>query len=87
MTRVQELEVRRFTQNIWTLLYCVDGKPTQEAEVCGPFLRTARILKRRGFVSLVPGSDRGFYGVRLTDAGREALISPRQTRPRTAHFP
>jgi hypothetical protein len=70
VTPAQELEMQRFTYTMWTLLrYAGKFHPT-EAEVFGPALRTARILERRGFLSVT-----GKYKVRLTEAGREALAS------------
>jgi hypothetical protein len=69
MTRCEELEMKRFTKQMWSLLRFAE---TQPAEVWGPSTRTARILKRRGFLDMARNDD-GEWGIHLTDAGREAL--------------
>jgi hypothetical protein len=39
---------------------------------CGPWMRSANILVRRGFIEIERRRD-GFHDVQLTEAGREAL--------------
>jgi hypothetical protein len=73
MTPVQKLEMRRFTHCMWTLIRYAGKMHPLDAELFGPVLRTARILERRGFLS-VTNKDK----VCLTAAGHEAWTILRQ---------
>jgi hypothetical protein len=50
MTPAQQMEVRRFTYSMWTMLEHARKMHPSEAEIGGPYMRTARILERRGFL-------------------------------------
>ena len=73
MTPAQQMEVRRFTYSMWTMLKHARKMHPSEAEIGGPYMRTARILERRGFLSVTGTPKR--YSARLTEAGQEALAS------------
>jgi hypothetical protein len=74
MTPEQTLELRRLTRNMWELLHHVDAHEPRGVDVLfGTWLRTARILARRGFLSEPQRQAGGFYSTHLTDAGREAV--------------
>jgi hypothetical protein len=77
MTRVQELELKRLTPKMWAVLEYVARMEPSVAPVAGMAIRSARILARRGFLSL-NRHDRG-HDASLTDAGREAVA--RRRRP------
>jgi hypothetical protein len=57
---------------MWSVLYVARRPPEEERWIGGPTLRSANILARRGFITMQrqPG---GWYSVRLTEAGAEAL--------------
>lgn len=75
MTPAQQKEMRRFTHSMWTLLrYAKKMHPSAQAQVFSTVLRTARVLERRGFVS-VGSVGHGVHAVRLTEAGHEALTT------------
>ena len=75
MTPSQQAETRRFTHQMWTLMWYAGRMHPSPAAVVGHVLRTARILERRGFLSVMPdGRD---YAVRLTEVGHEALAADR----------
>jgi hypothetical protein len=67
MTRAQEMEIRRFTPRMREMLHYA-GKAHPQEDDCGPFMRTTRLLVRRGFLTVG-----GARSIRLTEAGREAL--------------
>ena len=71
MTLAQEMEMRRLTPGMWFLLHYAGKMHPTGAEVFGGVLRSARILERRGFLTVV-GRPKA-RSVHLTDAGREAL--------------
>jgi len=71
MTPAQEMETRRLTRNMWFLLHYAGKMHPTDAEVFGGVMRSARILERRGFLTVVGKSKA--YSVRLTEAGLEAL--------------
>jgi hypothetical protein len=79
MTPAQQMEARRLTPNMWALLRYAHKMHPIAAGVYGPSLRSARILERRGFLSVTrdhngPHSD---CSVQLTKAGLEAMADPR----------
>jgi hypothetical protein len=77
-TGVEKRELKRVTPNMWTLLRYAERLDGQ-AEIGGPWVRTANILARRGFCTLRK-LELGWHAIALTDAGREALVThgPRQ---------
>jgi hypothetical protein len=77
MTRCQELEMRRVTKQMWALLRYAKQMDPQPADVSAPLLRTARILKQRGFLVVAPEGG-GYYAGRLTEAGHEAVARRRR---------
>lgn len=88
MTLAQVMEMRRLTPGMSELLHHIGEKI--EADVCAPYLRTARLLERRGFLAMIKRSTDGFTSFRLTEAGREALsgrVAAHGARHTTAHFP
>jgi hypothetical protein len=77
MTRAQEHAMRRFTLHTWALLGYVAGMHPLRTEIAYPWMETADILKRKGFLSISTyapnGCPRGCGSwVKLTDAGQEA---------------
>jgi hypothetical protein len=75
MTPCQRLEVKRFTELMWTLLRHAGRVHPRPIDVSGQALRVAKILKRRGFVT-VQAND-----MLLTDAGHEALAIKHRGQP------
>jgi hypothetical protein len=75
MTRAQEMETKRFTQSMWTMLRYAKKMHPFTAEVGGPFMRTATILERRGFLTMA--RKRKGCNIALTEAGHEALAGAR----------
>jgi hypothetical protein len=76
MKRFQELEMRRFTDNMWALLCYAGRMHPMEAEVFGNAMRSARILERRGFLAMT-----GKHKFQLTELGHEAIRNiPRRMR-------
>jgi hypothetical protein len=71
MTPAQEMEMRRLTSSMWALLRYAGKMHPSDAEVFGGFMRSARILERRGFLVVVGKSKA--RSVRLTEAGLEAV--------------
>jgi hypothetical protein len=49
MNRAQEEELKRFTPTMWALLRYT-AKHLPMAKIGGPWLRSARVLERRGFI-------------------------------------
>jgi hypothetical protein len=72
MTPTQQAEVLRFTENMRTMLRYSRKMHPMPAEVGGAMLQTARILERRGFVSITAKARSGWRLARLTEAGIEA---------------
>jgi hypothetical protein len=75
MTPAQQMEMRRFTANMRSLLDYAGKHHPHEVEIGGrSWMRTVRLMERRGFVTLIgPARDRGFHKIKLTAAGLEAL--------------
>jgi hypothetical protein len=74
MTPAQEAEMQRFTPNMWELLRYAEQHHPHEAEVgASSYMRALRIMERRGFIAVIGPADPGFYKVKLTQAGFEAL--------------
>jgi hypothetical protein len=93
MTRVQQLEVRRFTKNMWSMLRYAGEKhprPVYSADIPGArgtrgsWTPTANILASRGFLTLERShssrSPQAWDHARLTDAGLEAVNSRPEDR-------
>jgi hypothetical protein len=79
MTRVQQLEVRRFTKNMWSMLRSAGMTYPRPVDFCDIYSkRTANILQRRGFLTVE--YSRGYYHARLTDAGLEVISSRPEDR-------
>jgi hypothetical protein len=74
----------RFTTNTCTLLQYAQRMTPIAADVGGAWMRTARVLERRGFLTIVPSEltpgARKVHGVRLTPAGREAVAHPERAK-------
>jgi hypothetical protein len=75
MTPAQEVEVKRMSPTMWSIL--VGAEKAGGIEIGGPHTRSARFLERRHFVEMRQKRN-GWHTVKLTDAGREAV---HQTRP------
>jgi len=71
MTPSQKMEVRRLTWPMWCMLSYAQKMEPMGAAIGGSFMRTARILVRRGFLSIAREAKGG--RARLTEAGLEAL--------------
>jgi hypothetical protein len=72
MTPSQHRELRRLTANMWSLLRYAAARDGEPKEIGGPWMRTANILHRRGFVTLHKRGN-GWHSIELTPAGREAV--------------
>jgi len=66
MTPAQRTELKRLTRTMRGIL---QRAATGSGDVCHPFPHSARILERRGFVTIDRRQPDGFYAVRLTPAG------------------
>jgi len=85
MNRAQEEELKRFTPTMWALLRYT-AKHCPMAKIGGPWLRSARVLERRGFI-IVCRCVGGCYSMRLTPAGAEAMaLSSRDEAPAMSHI-
>ena len=77
MNNCQQLEMKRFTPNMWMLLHYARKMHPRPADIGGAWTRTARILERRGFLT-INVSGRPLRSISLTDAGREATTAARR---------
>ena len=75
-----EREVKRLTKHMFDMLMWAERGTFEPGEVevlRGHHIRTARILERRGLVTMKRGSrypdERSIYRVRLTQKGRAAI--------------
>ena len=75
MTLAQRNEMRRFTRGMWDVLYCADECPDAQL---GYWDRSAKLLAQCGFLIMRPAYDRGWYFLKLTDAGRDAVAYGRR---------
>ena len=83
--RAPEEQVKRFTPTMWALLRYT-AKHCPKAKIGGPWLRSARVLERRGFI-IVCRCVGGCYSMRLTPAGAEAIaLSSRDEAPAMSHI-
>jgi hypothetical protein len=80
MTPAQELEMRRFTASMWSLLrYAARMQP--HAAIGGSRLQTANLLQRHGFVIVMRARDYGGgHQLTLTSAGHEALAKAKGSK-------
>jgi hypothetical protein len=69
MTPTQKLELKRLTKHMWWILRYA----AENAEIGNGLHSPLYRLQKRGFIILYkrPG---GWFGIELTDAGREALM-------------
>jgi hypothetical protein len=58
---------------MWAVLRCARRHGESDPWLCGPMVRTANILARRGFLKIQRQPKR-FYSTQLTNAGTEALL-------------
>ena len=82
MSDLQTVLIRRMTTTMWELLrYAKDNGGAMD--VFGSALNTARILARRGFVTVGHRGVGGFHRVCLTKAGSDVLQVKRTSRMST----
>jgi hypothetical protein len=69
MTPAQQMEAKRLTRTMRELLTWAPGEIPG-----GSYIRSARILERRGFVTIRKAAG-GWHAIELTEAGREAVAA------------
>lgn len=73
MNLAQKAEMRRLTEGMMSLLIYARTAPQRGAEICGRnWAPSARVLERRGFVTITKTKGSRVRLVHLTDAGFEA---------------
>jgi len=72
LTPAQRAELKRLTRTMREILH---QAAVGSGDVCHPFLHSARILERRGFVVIDRRQSDFFYDLRLTPAGVAACAS------------
>jgi hypothetical protein len=70
MNLAQQMEMKRLTPCMWSLLHHCGRMHPLKAQI-GGYVRSANILARRGFISIERGRDG--HTARLTEAGHEAV--------------